>query len=114
MAKKLVLLNKSNEGFGLSEEAHILFLKMAKIPFFKVKKGFRTLLCKEPGNCSLLHRQADIQRDHPALLKVRDEIGIECMGDKFAGLVFEEVDENAIWSIREIDKVEYLTIRLIN
>ena len=46
MSVKKVLINKNDTGFGLSKEAHELFLKKADIPYTKHVENFKPLLLK--------------------------------------------------------------------
>lgn len=134
MAKKLVLLNKNKAGFGLSKEAHKLFLKKATYTFFTYQDNFRQhIFLKCPPSIferdcaraheqgaveaenvrrSFIHRVSDIPRDHPALLAVFDELGLEGMNDRFSDLQFVEVDDTADWKIKIVDGKEYLTINI--
>jgi hypothetical protein len=131
MSAKKVLINKNNAGFGLSKEAHELFLKKANIPFTKYTENFKSILLKtsalnyhaalintkdgkglEEIKNTYIHHCADIPRDHPALLEVADFIGLDAMNDRFSKLEFVEVPEDKLWSIKEINGIEYISIKL--
>ena len=129
MKDKKVLINKNNSGFGLSKEAHELFLKKACIPFTKYTENFKTLLLKtsaikyvaaltnasgdkdiEEVRKTYIHHCSDIPRDHEALWEVADFLGMDAMNDRFSKLEFAEVPEDSQWSIKQIQGVEYISI----
>jgi len=129
MNVKKVLINKNDAGFGLSKEAHELFLKKANIPFNKRIENFKTILIKSSeldyvaavnnakGSADLeeirkthIHHSCEIPRDHPALWEVADLLGMERMNDRFSKLEFAEVPEDKQWSIKQINGVEYISI----
>jgi hypothetical protein len=129
MSVKKVLLNKNNTGFGLSKEAHELFLKKANIPFTKHTENFKSLLLKrsaldyvaavaeakdgkdlEEIRNTYIHHCSEIPRDHPVLWDVADFLGLDRMNDRFSKLEFAEVAEDRSWSIKEIDGIEYISI----
>jgi hypothetical protein len=129
MSVKKVLLNKNNTGFGLSKEAHELFLKKANIPFTKRTENFKPILLKtsalnyeaaltnakdgkdlEEIRNTLVHHCSEIPRDHPALWEVADLLGLDAMNDRFSKLEFVEVPEDKQWSIKEINGIEYISI----
>jgi hypothetical protein len=129
MSVKKVLLNKNNTGFGLSKEAHELFLKKANIPFTKHTENFKTILLKtsalnyeaaltnardgkdlEEIRKTYIHHCSEIPRDHEALWEVADFLGMERMNDRFSKLEFVEIPEDRLWSIKEIDGIEYISI----
>jgi hypothetical protein len=129
MSTKKVLINKNASGFGLSKEAHELFLKKANIAFTKHTENFKTLFLKtsalsyvaaivhakdkeaiEEVKKEYIHHFSEIPRDHEALWLVADLIGMEAMNDTFSKLEFVEVPEDKQWSIKEIGGIEYITI----
>ncbi len=129
MSVKKVLINKNDTGFGLSEEAHERFLKKANIPFTKRTANFKTMFLKtgelnyvaaianakdgkdlEEIRVNYIHHCSEIPRDHPALWEVADFIGIDAMNDRFSKLEFVEVPEDRLWSIKEINGIEYISI----
>lgn len=129
MSVKKVLINKNDTGFGLSKEAHELFLKKADIPFTKHVENFKTLLLKtsaikyvaaltnategkdlEEIRKNYIHHCSEIPRDHPALWEVADFLGMDAMNDRFSKLEFVEVPEDRQWSIKEIQGIEYISI----
>lgn len=120
MSKKLVLLNKSEHGFGLSEDAHRLFLKKAGLVFYTSKDAYRKtifikchpdIFSRASDKRSFIYLPATIPRDHPALRIVFEELGLEGMNDNFSDLYFAEVDDNKEWRIRVIDGKEYISVR---
>lgn len=129
MSVKKILINKNDTGFGLSKEAHELFLKKSNTPYTKHVENFKTLLLKTSAidyvaaitnakdgkdlgeaKRNYIHHCSDIPRDHPALWEVADFLGIEAMNDRFSKLEFVEVPEDKQWSIKEIQGIEYITI----
>jgi hypothetical protein len=42
---------------------------------------------------------------------VADFIGLDAMNDRFSKLEFAEVPEDKLWSIKEINGVEYICIK---
>lgn len=129
MSSKKILINKNDAGFGLSKEAHELFLKKANIPFTKKIENFKTIFIKSSElnyeaalmnakdgkeltkvKDTYLHHCSEIPRDHPALLEVADFLGLDAMNDRFSKLEFVDVPEDKQWSIKEINGVEYLAI----
>lgn len=129
MSVKKVLINKNDTGFGLSKEAHELFLKKAGIPYTKHVENFKTLLLKtsainyvaaitnakdgkdlEEARKNFIHHCSEIPRDHPALWEIADFLGMNHMNDRFSKLEFVEVPEDRHWSIKEIQGVEYISI----
>jgi hypothetical protein len=129
MSVKKVLINKNDKGFGLSKEAHELFLKKANIPYTKRTENFQTILLKtsaldyeaaltdtkdgkdlEEIRKTFLHHCSEIPRDHSALWEVSDFLGMEHMNDRFSKLEFVEVPEDRLWSIKEINGIEYISI----
>jgi len=129
MSVRKVLINKNETGFGLSQEAHELFLKKANIFFEKYTENFKVLLLKteklkyvaaltnaedgkglEEVRNTYIHHYSDIPRDHPALVEVADILGLEHMNDKFSKLEFVEVPEDRQWSVKEINNIEYISI----
>ena len=129
MSVKKVLINKNDTGFGLSKEAHELFLKKADIPYTKHVENFKTLLLKtsainyvaavtnakdgkdlEEIRKNYIHHCSEIPRDHPALLEVADFLGLDAMNDRFSKLEFVEVPEDKQWSVKEIQGIEYITV----
>lgn len=130
MSKK-VLLNKSAEGFGLSNEAFEMFLHLAKIHYHYHEENFRPLYLKVSGtqykselvkvkngqelrelNNKYLLTVHNIDRSHPALWEVAQRIGIEKMQDSYSKLVFVDVADDANWSIKEINDIEYISVSL--
>lgn len=129
MSVKKVLINKNNTGFGLSKEAHELFLKKANIFYTKRTENFKVILLKtseikyvaamtnakdgkdlEEIRINYIHHCSEIPRDHPALWEVADFIGLDAMNDRFSKLEFVEVAEDKQWSIKEINGIEYISI----
>lgn len=129
MSVKKVLINKNDTGFGLSKEAHELFLKKADIPYTKHVENFKTLFLKtstinyvaavtnakdgkdlEEIRKNYIHHCSEIPRDHPSLWEVADFLGLDAMNDRFSKLEFVEVPEDRQWSIKEIQGIEYITI----
>jgi hypothetical protein len=126
MSTKKVLINKNDAGFGLSREAHEMFLKKANIPFTRHTSNFKTILLKtseldyhtallasedlDEVKRNYIHQCADIPRDHPALLEVADFFGISGMNDRFSKLEFVEVPEDKPWSIKKINGIEYISV----
>jgi thiol-disulfide isomerase/thioredoxin len=129
MSKVKVLINKSPEGFGISYEAHELFLKKAGIVYFKYTENYKPILLKtEPLNYraaitnakdsqdvlkaqqGCIHYASEISRDHPALWEVAQELGMDAMNDRFSKLRFVEVDARRRWKIVEVENVEYISI----
>jgi hypothetical protein len=124
-------LNKSAEGFGLSNEAFEMFLHLAKIPYHYHEENFRPMYLKisatqyktelvkakngndlrEINNKYVLTAHS-IDRSHPALWEVAQRIGIEAMQDNYSKLVFVDVADDANWSIKEINDIEYLSVSL--
>lgn len=133
METKRILINKSNSGFGLSKEAHEMYLKMTNSRYYAHTSNFKKIFLKtQPLNyVAALHNSKDsseaskinaeyvyqlteITRDNPVLFEIADIIGLENMNDRFSKLEFVEVSANAEWKIREINGVEYLTINYFN
>lgn len=129
MSVKKVLINKNDTGFGLSKEAHELFLKKANIPYTKRTENFKVILLKtseikyvaamtnakdgkdlEEIRKTYIHHCSEIPRDHSALWEVADFLGMEQMNDRFSKLEFVEVPEDRLWSIKEINGIEYISI----
>lgn len=129
MRVKKVLINKNDTGFGLSKEAHELFLKKANIPYTKRTENFKVILLKtseikyvaamtnakdgkdlEEIRKTYIHHCSEIPRDHPALWEVADFLGMAQMNDRFSKLEFVEVPEDRLWSIKEINGIEYISI----
>lgn len=129
MSVKKVLINKNETGFGLSKEAHELFLKKANIAYTKYVENFKTLLLKtsalnytaalanakdgkelEEVRKNFIHHCSDIPRDHEALWEVADFLGLDAMNDRFSKLEFVDVPEDRQWNIKEIQGIEYITI----
>jgi len=129
MRVKKILINKNDTGFGLSKEAHEMFLQKANIPFEKHTENFKVLFLKtskadyttalanakdgkdlEQIRNTHIHHCSDIPRDHPALWEVSDFLGLNHMNDRFSKLEFVEVPEDRQWSIKEIGGIEYIAI----
>lgn len=129
MSLKKVLINKNDAGFGLSKEAHELFLKKANASYTKHVENFKTLFLKtsvinyvaavtnakddkelEEVRKNYIHHCSEIPRDHSALWEVADFLGLDAMNDRFSKLEVVEVPEDRQWSIKEIQGVEYISI----
>ena len=131
MAKR-ILINKSNTGFGLSKEAHELFLKKANFRYYEYTENFKKLFLKtQPLNYvaalknattseeisrvkkEYIYYSKDVPRDHPVLWLVADIIGMDRFNDRFSKLEFVDVPDDAIWSIRVINDIEYISLKII-
>jgi hypothetical protein len=128
MSKK-ILLNKSPEGFGLSYEALEKYLELSETPFYYHTENFRPVYLRIPVvnykaevakakngnelkelNAKYVISAHNIDRSDPALWEVSQKMGIEAMQDSYSRLVFEEIDDEYDWCIKEINNIEYLAI----
>ncbi len=128
MSKK-ILINKSPEGFGLSYEALEKYLELSETPFYYHTDNFRPVYLRIPVvnykaevakakngtelkeiNAKYVFSAHTIDRSDPALWEVAQKIGVEAMQDNYSRLVFEEVEDDVSWSIKEINNIEYLAI----
>lgn len=126
---KHVLINKSNTGFGLSYEAHELFLKLSGRTYYEHIENNRPVYVNctsvqykaalgaakttndvRAVNASLVYSPHDISRDNPVLVEVAKQLGLNKMGDKYSKLEFVEIPADTRWSIKEINEIEYLVI----
>jgi hypothetical protein len=133
METKRILINKSNSGFGMSKEAHEMYLKMTNSRYYVHTANFKKLFLKSQPlnyvaalrnskgasevakvNAEYVYQLNEIIRDHPALFEIADILGVENMNDRFSNLEFVEVETNAMWKIKEINGIEYITINYFN
>ena len=129
MSVKRVLINKNKAGFGLSDEAHKMFLNKAGIKYHEYTVNFKTILLKtspvsyvaaltnskddaekQEVKKTYVHQLSEIPRDHEALWEVADFLGMNHMNDRFSKLEFVDVPTDAEWKIKIIDGIEYISI----
>ena len=104
-----VVINSDYGGFGLSEKAFSLYLKLKNIRF-EVKRDGRFFFFYEFGHLDdekhyLYDR--DIERNDPILVKVVEELGKEA-NDTYASLKIVEIPEDVEWYIGEYDGIEHV------
>lgn len=105
-----IVINKCYGGFGLSQEAVLLYGK---------KKGLNLILDhdetillthyylneKKDGNYFC---ERDIQRNDPALIEVVEELGEKADG-RFSELKIVEIPDDMKWEIEEYDGKEWVS-----
>ena len=104
-----IVINKCYGGFGLSEEAVLLYAK---------KKGLNLIIQRKKG-LKLNHyylnekkddnyfRERDIQRNDPILVEVVEELG-EKADDTYSELKIVEIPDDVEWIIEEYDGNEWV------
>ena len=104
-----IVINKCYGGFGLSEEATLLYGK---------KKGLNIIVQRDKGlkiNHYYLNEkkdgnyfsERDIQRNDPALIEIVEELGIKANGF-CSELKIVEIPDDVEWIIEEYDGKEWI------
>ena len=106
-----IVINKCFGGFGLSQEATLLYGK---------KKGLNIIVVKDRHMKSLNHyylnevkdgnyfSDSDIERNDPALIEVVEELGEKADGT-YSELRIVEIPDDIKWEIDEYDGKEWVS-----
>lgn len=106
-----IVINKCFGGFGLSEEATLLYGKKKGLNIIVVKdeyiKGLNHYYLdeKKDGN---YFSDRDIQRNDSALIEVVNELGEKADGS-FSKLKIVEIPDDMKWEIEEYDGKEHIS-----
>ena len=104
-----IVINKCYGGFGLSEEAVLLYAKKKGLNLIVERnKGLKLnhyyLNEKKDGN---YFYERDIQRNDPILIEVLNELGVKANGYS-AELKIVEIPDDVEWIIEEYDGKEWI------
>ena len=105
-----IVINKCYGGFGLSEEAVLLYAK---------KKGLNLIVQRNKGlkiNHYYLNEKKDgnyfsegkIERNDPILIEVLNELGVKANGT-YSELKIVEIPDDMKWEIEEYDGKEWVS-----
>ncbi len=105
-----IVINKCYGGFGLSEEAVLLYSKKKGLNIIVQRnKGLKInhyyLNEKKDGN---YFSERDIQRNDPTLIEVVEELGIKANGS-CSELKIVEIPDDMKWEIEEYDGKEWVS-----
>lgn len=128
-----ILINKSDSGFGMSKEAHEMYLKMNNKRYYTHLANFKKLFLKVPPieyNTALLqargaeqvrqvsincvHNLSEIDRSSPVLWEIADILGMDGLNDRFSKLEFVELNDDVKWKIITIGGVECVSVSYFN
>ena len=104
-----IVINKCYGGFGLSEEAVLLYAKKKGLNLIiQRNKGLKLnhyyLNSKKDGNYFC---ERDIQRNDPILVQVVKELGVKANGS-CSELKIVEIPDDVEWIIEEYDGKEWI------
>ena len=108
---KKIVINTCFGGFGLSDEAMLLFAKKKGIEVYPEKSswGNSSIFFTEKGvgenrDCLWIR---DFERDDPSLIEVVEELGERSYG-QYAELSIVEIPDGVSWHISEYDGSEHI------
>ncbi len=105
-----IIINKCYGGFGLSEEAVLLYGKKKGLNIIAVKDKIMKNLCHYYLNEKIesnYFSDRDIQRNDPVLIEVVEELGKKANG-YCAELKIVEIPDDVEWIIEEYDGKEWI------
>ena len=97
-----IVINRCFGGFGLSNEAVLLYCELAGINLSKHPEHESTLCTYWITDSGKLFFDYELDRTDPILIKVVEELGEKANG-LFAHLVIVEVPDGVRWELREYD-----------
>lgn len=99
-----IIINSCFGGFGLSDKAIERLLQLGY-----PKEEIKADKCSNDSISNKKYRGLkDIQRNHPLLIQVIEELGREA-SSRFASLKIIEIPDNVKWEIEEYDGVEWIS-----
>ena len=105
-----IVINKCFGGFGLSEEATLLYGKKKGLNIIvvrdKIMKSFRHYYLDEVKDGNYFSDR-DIKRNDPALVEVVNELGEKADG-AYSELKIVEIPDDVEWIIEEYDGKEWI------
>ena len=106
-----IVINKCFGGFGLSEEAVLLYGKKKGLNIIAVKdkiiKSLTHYYLNEVGDGNYF-TERDIQRNDSALIEVVEELGVKADGS-YSQLKIVEIPDDMEWEIEEYDGKEWIS-----
>jgi len=108
---KKIVVNRCFGGFGLSDEAMVLYAHLTGLVLVRVKGSFggNDYYVDEVGSNNYFYDR-DIVRDDAALVTVVETLG-ERASAKYARLAVVEIPEDVEWEIAEYDGAELIAER---
>jgi hypothetical protein len=106
-----IVINRAHGGFGLSNEAVIMYLDLAGIDYTLKPQADRDAQNRWGDkilvNGKEFHDRYDIARDDPALVAVVRRLGSKANGS-YAKLKIVEVPAGVVWEINDYDGKEWV------
>ena len=106
-----IVINRAHSGFGLSNEAILLYLDLAGIAYTLEPQADRDSQTrwgdKIMVNGKEFHDRYDIARDDPALVTVVRRLGSKA-NSSYAKLKIVEVPAGVVWQIDDYDGKEWV------
>jgi hypothetical protein len=106
-----IVINRAHGGFGLSNEAVIMYLDQAGIDYTLKPQADRDAQNRWGDkilvNGKEFHDRYDIARDDPALVTVVRRLGSKANGS-YAKLKIVEVPAGVVWEINDYDGKEWV------
>ncbi len=100
-----IVVNRLFGGFGLSDEAILLYAKLVGINLIKDQDTDYPGLSFWKTSNNVDFFEYDINRDDPNLVRVVEQLGEKSFG-QYAKLEVVEIPDDIEWSIREYDGYE--------
>lgn len=100
-----IVLNRCFGGFGLSDEAVLLYAKLSGCNLTKNSNHDDTLWSEWTTDDGKQFIEYDIDRQDPNLIKVVEQLGEKASGH-FSRLIVVEIPDGIVWKLTEYDGLE--------
>lgn len=102
-----IVINGKYGGFGLSDEAVLLYGQLSDILLIAEQDRFCTHWYRDEVDTINYFSPHEIQRDDPHLVQVVETLG-DAAGTKYARLKVVEIPDDVQWTIEEYDGIEWI------